>query len=140
MICQLATCDERRPSKGRDLHHPYPLNQNAAVGRAGLCDLSHAHSLQLCCNTARGGRKEVLTPAEAQRYIVLSAKRNRHTTVQQVQISFLLPQESRSPEKLFARCLRGGGLYARRPVVCVPLTRQHRTARLQWCREGITID
>ncbi|GFV43212.1 transposable element Tcb1 transposase [Trichonephila clavipes] len=50
------------------------------------------------------------------------------------QISFLLPQESRSPEKL-ARRLRGGGLYARRPVVCVPLTRQHRTARLQWCRE-----
>ncbi|GFU21310.1 transposable element Tcb2 transposase [Trichonephila clavipes] len=30
---------------------------------------------------------------------------------------------------------RGGGLDARRPVVCVPLTRQHRTARLQWCRE-----
>ncbi|GFV83582.1 transposable element Tc1 transposase [Trichonephila clavipes] len=29
----------------------------------------------------------------------------------------------------------GGGLYARRPVVCVPLTRQHRTARLQWCHE-----
>ncbi|GFY02798.1 transposable element Tcb2 transposase [Trichonephila clavipes] len=28
-----------------------------------------------------------------------------------------------------------GGLYARRPVVCVPMTRQHRTARLQWCRE-----
>ncbi|GFX99444.1 transposable element Tcb2 transposase [Trichonephila clavipes] len=28
-----------------------------------------------------------------------------------------------------------GGLYARKPVVCVPLTRQHRTARLQWCRE-----
>ncbi|GFW01551.1 transposable element Tcb1 transposase [Trichonephila clavipes] len=28
-----------------------------------------------------------------------------------------------------------GGLYARRPVACVPLTRQHRTARLQWCRE-----
>ncbi|GFY14253.1 retrovirus-related Pol polyprotein from transposon 297 [Trichonephila clavipes] len=50
------------------------------------------------------------------------------------QISFLLPQESRSPEKL-ARRLRGGRLYARRPVVCVPLTRQHRTANLQWCRE-----
>ncbi|GFU83667.1 HTH_Tnp_Tc3_2 domain-containing protein [Trichonephila clavipes] len=31
--------------------------------------------------------------------------------------------------------LRGGGLYARRPVVCVPLTRQYRTSRLQWCRE-----
>ncbi|GFV90453.1 transposable element Tcb2 transposase [Trichonephila clavipes] len=37
--------------------------------------------------------------------------------------------------KTVARLLTGGGLYARRPVVCVPLTRQHRTARLQWCRE-----
>ncbi|GFV28130.1 transposable element Tc1 transposase [Trichonephila clavipes] len=37
--------------------------------------------------------------------------------------------------KTVARRLRGGWLYARRPVVCVPLTRQHRTARLQWCRE-----
>ncbi|GFX84075.1 transposable element Tcb2 transposase [Trichonephila clavipes] len=37
--------------------------------------------------------------------------------------------------KTVAKRLRGGGLYARRPVVCVPLTRQHRTARLQWCRE-----
>ncbi|GFY36048.1 transposable element Tcb2 transposase [Trichonephila clavipes] len=37
--------------------------------------------------------------------------------------------------KTVARCLRGGRLYARRPVVCVPLTRQHRTACLQWCRE-----
>ncbi|GFW79178.1 transposable element Tcb2 transposase [Trichonephila clavipes] len=37
--------------------------------------------------------------------------------------------------KSVARRLRGGGLYARRPVVCVPLTRQPRTARLQWCRE-----
>ncbi|GFV77407.1 HTH_Tnp_Tc3_2 domain-containing protein [Trichonephila clavipes] len=37
--------------------------------------------------------------------------------------------------KTVTRRLRGGGLYARRPVVCVPLTRQHRTARLQWCHE-----
>ncbi|GFX15944.1 transposable element Tcb1 transposase [Trichonephila clavipes] len=37
--------------------------------------------------------------------------------------------------KTVARRLRGGGLYARRTVVCVPLTRQHCTARLQWCRE-----
>ncbi|GFW35325.1 HTH_Tnp_Tc3_2 domain-containing protein [Trichonephila clavipes] len=37
--------------------------------------------------------------------------------------------------KTVARRLRGGGLYARRPVVCVRLTRQHRTARLQWCRD-----
>ncbi|GFW89404.1 transposable element Tcb2 transposase [Trichonephila clavipes] len=51
------------------------------------------------------------------------------------QISFLLPQESRSPENCCRTFEGRRGLYARRPVVCVPLTRQHRTARLQWCRE-----
>ncbi|GFV61340.1 transposable element Tcb2 transposase [Trichonephila clavipes] len=30
---------------------------------------------------------------------------------------------------------RTGTQQLSRPVVCVPLTRQHRTARLQWCRE-----
>ncbi|GFV06277.1 hypothetical protein TNCV_5041171 [Trichonephila clavipes] len=48
------------------------------------------------------GTEEVVlsrTPAE-DRYIVLLAKRNRRTTAQKWQISFLLPQESRSPEKL----------------------------------------
>ncbi|GFW99695.1 transposable element Tcb2 transposase [Trichonephila clavipes] len=51
------------------------------------------------------------------------------------QISFLLPQESRDLPKNCCQTFEGGGLYARRPVVCVPLTRQHRTALLQWCRE-----
>ncbi|GFT92278.1 HTH_Tnp_Tc3_2 domain-containing protein [Trichonephila clavipes] len=37
--------------------------------------------------------------------------------------------------KTVARRLREGGLYAHTPVVCVPLTSQHRTARLQSCRE-----
>ncbi|GFV15949.1 transposable element Tcb1 transposase, partial [Trichonephila clavipes] len=32
--------------------------------------------------------------------------------------------------KTVARRLRGRGQYARRPVVCVPLTRQHRTAQV----------
>ncbi|GFW49788.1 transposable element Tcb2 transposase [Trichonephila clavipes] len=44
-------------------------------------------------------------------------------------------EEKADLPKTVARRLRGGGLYARRPVVCVPLTRQHRIARLQWCRE-----
>ena len=45
------------------------------------------------------------------------------------QISFLLSR------KTVARCLRGGGLYALRAVVCVSLTRQYHTEHLQWCRE-----
>ncbi|GFY03821.1 transposable element Tcb1 transposase [Trichonephila clavipes] len=54
---------------------------------------------------------------------------------QQVANQFLAASGNQISRKTVARRLRGGGLYARRPVVCVPLTRQHRTARLQWCRE-----
>ncbi|GFS82602.1 HTH_Tnp_Tc3_2 domain-containing protein [Trichonephila clavipes] len=34
-----------------------------------------------------------------------------------------------------ARRLHGGGLFARRPVRCVPLTPAHRRRRSLWCRE-----
>ncbi|GFX27638.1 dna-mediated transposase [Trichonephila clavipes] len=57
------------------------------------------------------------------------------TTAQQVANPFLAASGKQISRKNVARRLRGGGLYARRPIVCVPLTRQHRTARLQWCLE-----
>ncbi|GFV81082.1 transposable element Tcb2 transposase [Trichonephila clavipes] len=88
----------------------------------------------MCSRGHGGGRVRSTTPAE-DRYIVLSAKRNRRTTTQQVANQFLAASGKQISRKTVARRLRGGGLYARRPVVCVPLTRQHRTARLQWCRE-----
>ncbi|GFS94282.1 uncharacterized protein TNCV_2013581 [Trichonephila clavipes] len=59
----------------------------------------------------------------------------KRITAQQVANQFLAASGKQISRKTVARRLRGGGLYARRPVVCVPLTRQHRTARLQWCRE-----
>ncbi|GFT48904.1 transposable element Tcb1 transposase [Trichonephila clavipes] len=62
-------------------------------------------------------------------------KSNRRTTAQQVANQFLAASGKQISRKTVARRLRGGELYARRPVVCVSLTRQHRTARLQWCRE-----
>ncbi|GFX71853.1 transposable element Tcb2 transposase [Trichonephila clavipes] len=88
----------------------------------------------MCSRRPGGGRVRSTTPAE-DRYIVLSVKRNRRTTAQQVANQFLAASGQQISRKTVARRLRGGGLYARRPVVCVPLTRQHRTARLQWCRE-----
>ncbi|GFW73231.1 hypothetical protein TNCV_2798951 [Trichonephila clavipes] len=48
---------------------------------------------------------------------------------------FLAASGKQISRKTVVRRLRGGGLYARRPVVCAPLTRQHHTALLQWCRE-----
>ncbi|GFV11602.1 transposable element Tcb1 transposase [Trichonephila clavipes] len=88
----------------------------------------------MCSRRHGGGRVRCTTPAE-DRYIVLSAERNRRTTAQQVANQFLAASGKQISLKTVARRLRGGGLYARRPVVCVPLTRQHRTARLEWCRE-----
>ncbi|GFW22480.1 transposable element Tcb2 transposase [Trichonephila clavipes] len=88
----------------------------------------------MCSRRHGGGRVRSTTPAE-DRYIVLSAKRNRRTTAQQVANQFLAASGKQISRKTVARCLRGGGLYARRLVVCVPLTRQHRTAHLKWCRE-----
>ncbi|GFT19322.1 transposable element Tcb1 transposase [Trichonephila clavipes] len=88
----------------------------------------------MCSRRHGGGRVRSTTPAE-NRYMVLSAKRNRRTTAQQVANQFLAASEKQISRKTVARRLRGGGLYACRPVVCVPLTRQHRTASLQWCRE-----
>ncbi|GFV90582.1 transposable element Tcb2 transposase [Trichonephila clavipes] len=54
---------------------------------------------------------------------------------QQAANEFLAASGKQISRKTVARRLRGEGLYARRPVVCVPLTRPHRTARLKWCRE-----
>ncbi|GFX57273.1 transposable element Tcb2 transposase [Trichonephila clavipes] len=88
----------------------------------------------MCSRRHGGGRVRSTTPSE-DRYIVLSAKRNRRTTAQQVENQFLAASGKQISRKTVARRLRGGGLYARRPVVCVPLTTQHHTARLQWCRE-----
>ncbi|GFW56604.1 transposable element Tcb2 transposase [Trichonephila clavipes] len=88
----------------------------------------------MCSRRQGGGLVRSTTPAE-DRYIVLSAKRNRRTTAEQVANQFLAASVKQISRKTVVRRLRGGGLYARRPVVCVPLTRQHRTARLQWCRE-----
>ncbi|GFV35819.1 transposable element Tcb1 transposase [Trichonephila clavipes] len=88
----------------------------------------------MCSRRHGGGRVRSMTPAE-DRYIVLSAKRNRRTTAQQVANQSLAASGKQISRKTAARRLKGGGLYARRPVVCVPLTRKHRTVRLQWCRE-----
>ncbi|GFV42220.1 retrovirus-related Pol polyprotein from transposon 297 [Trichonephila clavipes] len=88
----------------------------------------------MCSRRHGAGRVRSTTPAE-DRYIVLSAKRNRRTTAQQVANQFLAASGKQISRKTVGRRLRGGRLYARRPVVCVPLSRQHRTARLQWCRE-----
>ncbi|GFX62532.1 transposable element Tc1 transposase [Trichonephila clavipes] len=74
------------------------------------------------------------TPAD-DRYIVLQARRNRWQTAGE--IARHTTQATGRPISTFtvARRLHGGGLFARRPVRCVPLTPAHWRRRSLWCRE-----
>ncbi|GFV32267.1 transposable element Tcb2 transposase [Trichonephila clavipes] len=80
------------------------------------------------------GRPRGTTPAD-DRYIVLQARRNRRQTAGE--IARHTTQATGRPISRFtvARRLHGGGLFARRPVRCVPLTPAHRRRRFLWCRE-----
>ncbi|GFX68803.1 transposable element Tcb1 transposase [Trichonephila clavipes] len=75
------------------------------------------------CSRPRG-----TTPAD-DRYIVLQARRNRRQTAGE--IARHTTQATGRPISCFtvARKLHGGGLFARRPVRCVPLTPAHRRRR-----------
>ncbi|GFX57285.1 transposable element Tcb2 transposase [Trichonephila clavipes] len=79
------------------------------------------------------GRPRGTTPAD-DRYIVLQARRNRRQTAGE--ITRHTTQATGRPISRFtvARRLHGGGLFARRPVRCVPLTPAHRRRRSLWCR------
>ncbi|GFS51780.1 transposable element Tcb1 transposase [Trichonephila clavipes] len=63
------------------------------------------------------------------------ARRNRRLTAGE--IARHTTQATGRPISRFtvARRLHGGGLFARRPVRCVPLTPAHRRRRSLWCRE-----
>ncbi|GFW67938.1 transposable element Tc1 transposase [Trichonephila clavipes] len=81
------------------------------------------------------GRPRGTTPAD-DRYIVLQARRNRRQTAGE--IARHTTQATGRPISRFtvARRLHGGGLFARRPVRCVPLTPAHRRSVL--CGAGNT--
>ncbi|GFV50943.1 HTH_Tnp_Tc3_2 domain-containing protein [Trichonephila clavipes] len=74
------------------------------------------------------GRSRETTPAD-DRHIVLQARRNRRQTAGE--IARHTTQATGRPISRFtvARRLHGGGLFARRPVRCVPLTPAHRRRR-----------
>ncbi|GFV33216.1 hypothetical protein TNCV_2897951 [Trichonephila clavipes] len=59
-----------------------------------------SHLKLLECSRRHGEIVLEVRRLQRQRYIVLSAKKQAHHSSAGTQISFLLPQESRSPEKL----------------------------------------
>ncbi|GFU57198.1 transposable element Tc1 transposase [Trichonephila clavipes] len=80
------------------------------------------------------GRPRGTTP-EDHRYNILQARSYRRQTAEE--IARHTTQATGRPISRFtvAKRLHGGGLFARRPVRCVPLTPAYRRRRSLWCRE-----
>ncbi|GFV12350.1 transposable element Tcb2 transposase [Trichonephila clavipes] len=76
------------------------------------------------------GRPLGTTPAD-DRYIVLQARRNKRQTAGE--IARHTTQATGRPISRFT--VHRGGLFARRPVRCVPLTPAHRRRHSLWCPE-----
>ncbi|GFY19852.1 transposable element Tcb2 transposase [Trichonephila clavipes] len=116
----------------------YPRSNHWEVGGRPQCDKCGCRVRN--CSQHRFTTLETISnyrnsnPAD-DRYIVLQARRNRRQTAGE--IARHTTQATGRPISRFtvARRLHGGGLFARRPVRCVPLTPAHRRMRFLWCRE-----
>ncbi|KFM57771.1 Transposable element Tcb1 transposase, partial [Stegodyphus mimosarum] len=80
------------------------------------------------------GRLRVTTPNE-DRYLAVTAKRNRRSTASDLSRQFSSVTGTTISRLTVYRRLGQIGVYARRPVRCVPLTATHCRLRLAWSRE-----
>ncbi|GFX98226.1 transposable element Tcb1 transposase [Trichonephila clavipes] len=80
------------------------------------------------------GRPRVTTPNE-DRYLVVTAKTNRRITASDLSRQLSSATGTTVSRQTVCRRLGHIGLYARRPVRCVPLTATHCGLRLTWSRE-----
>ncbi|GFX34162.1 transposable element Tcb1 transposase [Trichonephila clavipes] len=82
------------------------------------------------------GRPRVTTPNKDRYiYLAVTAKRNRRSTASDLSRQLSSATGTTVSRQTVYRCLRYIGLYARRPVKCVPLTATHCRLRLTWSRE-----
>ncbi|GFT34354.1 HTH_Tnp_Tc3_2 domain-containing protein [Trichonephila clavipes] len=80
------------------------------------------------------GRPRTTTSTD-DRYIQLTARRNRTENATQLQRQLLLATRRRVSSQIVRNRLHEGGLYARRPMVCIPLTPRQHAARRRWAAE-----
>ncbi|GFW84079.1 transposable element Tcb1 transposase [Trichonephila clavipes] len=68
-------------------------------------------------------------------YLAVTAKRNRRSTASNLSCQLFSATGTTVSRQTVYRRLGHIGLYARRPVRCVPLTATHCRLRLTWSRE-----
>ncbi|GFX06401.1 transposable element Tcb1 transposase [Trichonephila clavipes] len=84
------------------------------------------------------GRPRVTTPSE-DRYLAVTAKRNRRSTASDLSRLLSSATGKTVSRPTVHRRLGHIGLYARRPVRCVPLTATHCHLQLTWSRDNTTV-
>ncbi|GFT50930.1 HTH_Tnp_Tc3_2 domain-containing protein [Trichonephila clavipes] len=92
---------------------------------------------KILCQKTCSGRPRATTPAE-DRFLALSARRRRTTTVPQLVADHFQASGRRISAITVRNRLHNAGLYARRPVVCDPLEGRQRRNRLCWAREHVS--
>ncbi|GFV16431.1 transposable element Tcb2 transposase [Trichonephila clavipes] len=109
----------------------YQLNEEAERTERPIRRLSKVMYGSTCADMQVDVMGECLSSIK----YVVGARRNRRPTAGE--IARHTTQATGRPISRFtvARRLHGGGLFARRPVRCVPLTPAHRRRRSLWCRE-----
>ncbi|GBL99184.1 Transposable element Tc1 transposase [Araneus ventricosus] len=80
------------------------------------------------------GRPRATTATE-DRYLSIIARRNRGATASQLSRDMYAATGTRVSRVTVSKKLHETGLFARRPVVCVPPTSTNSGVRLAWCRE-----
>ncbi|GFV19156.1 transposable element Tcb2 transposase [Trichonephila clavipes] len=83
------------------------------------------------------GRPRATTPAE-DRFLALLARRRRTTTVPQLVADHFQASGRRISATTVRNRFHNAGLYARRPVACVPLNGRQRRNCLCWAREHVS--
>ncbi|GFX34267.1 transposable element Tcb2 transposase [Trichonephila clavipes] len=82
------------------------------------------------------GRKRMTTASE-DRYLALTARRNRKATAHQLSSELAAATGAVASRQTIYRRLNEKGLYARKPRVCVLLSSQKKRDRFNWCKEHI---
>ncbi|GFV15686.1 HTH_Tnp_Tc3_2 domain-containing protein [Trichonephila clavipes] len=78
------------------------------------------------------GRPPQVTTPNEDRYLAVTAKRNRRSTASDLSRQLSSATGTTVSKQTVYRRLEHIGLYARRPVRCVPLTETHCRLRLTW--------
>ncbi|GFS65224.1 transposable element Tcb2 transposase [Trichonephila clavipes] len=80
------------------------------------------------------GRKRMTTASE-DRYLALTARRNRKATARQLSSELAAATGAVASRQTIYRRLNEKDLYARKPRVCVLLSSQKKRDRFNWCKE-----